>query len=172
MTNFEFMEKAQAKVNECWNKLNKCGFAGSVPTIDFALKGRAAGVATDGGRRISINLVFVHKYADDMLEQTIPHEVVHCWLTQTGDPSHVGWGRRSPHGYTFMKTLASLGCRTERTHSYESDVPPSNRSTRKYHCPTCGKIYWITEAKHRKIQRGAECWCRSCGRGRGNIVQA
>jgi len=166
------MEKAQAKVDECWSKLNVTKLPYTPPSVDFQLKGRAAGMATDFGRRISINFAFVAKYADDVISQVIPHEVVHCWLVQTRHPSHVTFGRRNPHGYAFMTTLASLGCRMERTHDYQLDAPPSGRSTRKYVCPSCDRVFWLTDAKHKKIQTGVQCWCPTCGRSRGQIKYA
>lgn len=173
MTNFEFMEAAERKGKECWDKLQeRSHLVRPYPKFSFDLRGRAAGEAR-GGHSISLNMGFVARYADDMINQTVPHEIVHCWLYAIGDPSHVvnyeqslsnfmyGGRRtkRSPHGQTFMYTLGTLGCRQERTHSFDvSEVVNGH----KYGCGCPGKVFVVSTRKHHIIQSGRSCWCRKC----------
>lgn len=171
MTNFEFMEKAEEKMERCWSFLmNKYNVNHRCPSLAFTLKGRVAGMAT-GGREINLNMGFVAKNAEDMLEQTVPHEVVHCWLTATRHPSHVKQPqvsffchtRRSPHGPEFMRVLGELGCRQERTHNYDcADVQTKSQRMWDYKCPLCNKVLPLTTTIHNKIQRGQKRFHSRC----------
>ncbi len=173
MTNFEFMEAAQVKLKECWDKLQeRSHLVRPYPKLLFDLRGRAAGEAS-GGHTIRLNMAFVGKYANDMLDQTIPHEVVHAWLAAIGDPSHVVsyessmssfmYGgrrpRRSPHGQTFMYTLGTLGCRQERTHHYDVSESVSGH---RYGCGCPDRVHTISTRKHNIIRSGRRVWCRHC----------
>ncbi len=177
MNNFEFMEASRAKLKECWDKLQeRSHLSRPIPTLSFDLRGRSAGEAS-GGTSIRLNLAFAAKYADDMINQTVPHEAVHCWLFAINDPSHVtqpafstsfdGWGwefnrrtKRSPHGQTFMYTLGTLGCRQERTHHY--DVSEAGVSGHKYGCNCPGLVHVISTRKHNILKSGRRVWCKRC----------
>jgi SprT protein len=173
MTNFEFMEAANNKTRECWYKLvSKYNRSIPLPTVSFDLRGGAAGEAK-GGRQMRLNMGFVAKYAEDMINQTVPHEVAHLWLYAVGDPSHVRSyedsvssfysgrrARRSPHGDTFMRTLAFLGGETKRTHSY--DVSEVKKGF-KYSCGCPGRVFVLSTRKHNIIKSGRRCWCKKCG---------
>lgn len=169
MTNYEFMEKSKAKVVACWDKLSKHPqYKGKTytferPDVRYDLRGRVAGQASSNGY-IRLNLGFVAKDGKDMLDQTVPHEVVHSFLYAVRDPSHVKtWGyRRSPHGHTFMSLLAYLGCEEKRTHNYDVSNCRGQR-TWPYHCPRCGKQFQLSTTKHNKIRRGQKRWHTQCG---------
>jgi len=179
MTNYEFAEKARKKVDECWAKLEKRhNKTVPVPSVDFRLRGRSAGTARLNN--ISLNLNFVKSDADDMLNQTVPHEVVHAFLFAINDPSHVrsveaqqtaymnkvmGYRtrmpKREPHGYTFMNNLAFLGGDQKRTHSYS--LEGTGITVWKYKCPRCGIVFELSTRKHNQIVRGNPRWHTKCG---------
>lgn len=181
MTNFEFMEKSKRKVADCWDKLKAHpDYKGKTPSwneprMTFDLRGRTAGQASSNGD-IRLNLGFVAKDGEDMLDQTVPHEVVHSFLYAVRDPSHVRdydayarsrlYGgrrpRRDPHGYTFMSLLAYLGCDRKRTHNYDTSNCRGQRQW-GYKCPRCGKEFQLSTTKHNKIRRGQKRWHTSCG---------
>jgi len=178
VTNFEFMEKANEKMERCWSFLmNKYNVNHRCPSLAFSLKGRVAGMAT-GGREINLNMGFVAKYAQDMIEQTVPHEVAHCWLTAQRHPSHVRQPqisyfcrtRRSPHGPEFMRVLGELGGRMERTHNYDvTDVQTKKQNRWEWKCKGCGKIFNVTTTLHNKMLRGQARFHPQCGRISGQL---
>lgn len=176
MTNFEFMQAAEVELTTVWNKLQShSNVTHPRPKLTYNLRGGAAGEAA-GAHTIDLNLGFVPRNPDEMLHQVVKHEAVHCWLTAIKDPSHyisyeqrsynyAAYGRRvkrSPHGPTFMRYLAFLGGRTERTHSMDtSDV----KRGWKYTC-SCGNIFILSTRKHNIIREskvtGRKTWCRKC----------
>jgi SprT protein len=171
------MEKAEEKIERCWAKLmNHYNVNHLCPSVDFTLKGTIAGQSI-GGRHIKLNLGFVAKDAEDMLEQTVPHEVVHAWLTAIKHPSHVisAWGqRRSPHGREFMNVLSFLGGRMERTHNYDvSRVQTRTMRRWDYKCENCGKVFAMSTARHNKMSRGQQVrYHRPCGPEKGKLIRA
>jgi SprT protein len=174
VTNYEFMDKSKKQVERCWKKLNtKDNTNFPIPSIRYDLRGRVAGQASSTGY-IRLNLDFVRDNSQDMLEQTVPHEVVHSFLYAKKDPSHVRnyeqavyarmagrrAPRRDPHGETFMRYLAFLGCEQKRTHNYELQGVVKGW---KYKCPKCGKEFFLSTRKHNQIRRGNRRWHTACG---------
>lgn len=192
MTNFEFMKAAEKKVAQCWAKLmQKDNLVLPSPKVLFDLRGVVAGQAS-GGNTIRLNMGFVTKNGDDMLDQTVPHEVAHAWLQAKRDPSHVrdagsmqqyalnkmyGYRtrrpKRNPHGSTFMYYLAFLGGKTERCHNYDTSEVRTKRQHRwEYKCYTCGKIFNLTTCLHNKMQRGQVRFHPQCGSVNGRLERA
>lgn len=191
MTNFEFMKAAEKKMAQCWATLmTRSGKAFPSPRLEFTLKNCCAGTHTGRTGIINLNMAFVAKNGQDMVDQTVPHEVVHAWLTVTRDPSHVrsydsmqGWmainriygirtrrPKRNPHGDTFMQTLASLGCTPTRCHNYDtSELKLKSQNRWDYKCPKCGKEYRLTTCLHNKIRRGQIRFCIPCGSVNGRL---
>ena len=193
MTNHEFMQASERKMAQCWAKLmQRYNKVLPSPTLEFTLRGRAAGMHMGRSGIINLNLCFVAKNGDDMVNQTVPHEVVHAWLTKIGHPSHVrsyqsvqndayarlaGYrtrrSKRSPHGYEFMEVLGFLGCQEKRTHNYDtSDLQLKGQNRWAYKCPSCGKVFNVSTCIHNKMRHGQIRWCPPCGRERGTLVRA
>jgi predicted SprT family Zn-dependent metalloprotease len=144
-----------------------------------------------GSGVINLNLCFVAKNADDMVNQTVPHEVVHAWLTKTGHPSHVrsyqsvqndayaklaGYRtrrtKRSPHGHEFMEVLGFLGCDEKRTHNYDtSDIRTKKQNRWEWKCAKCGKVFNVTTCIHNKLRRGQIRFHPACGSVEGRLVR-
>jgi predicted SprT family Zn-dependent metalloprotease len=181
LNNHEFMERATAKANECWDKLEKStGKRVSRPTILFNLRSRTiAGMSQNGGHTIRFNLAFVKHNGEDMVNQTVPHEIAHAWLTRTGDPSHVRSSyferkRRSPHGHKFMEVLGFLGGREKRTHNYALDKAFLGKRAMTYtwKCSNCGYKYELTIKRHNKALRNPGCYFHpKCGSEKGKLVR-
>lgn len=187
MTNYEFMQAAEKKVAQCWATLmQRYNKVYPSPKLEFTLRGTTAGVHFSRTGIINLNLGFVAKNAEDMLEQTVPHEVVHAWLTVSGHPSHVRSAssmmyvdqfsirrrrsRRSPHGPEFMAMLGSLGCDEKRTHNYDtSNIRTKKQRLWDYKCPGCGVLVKLTTCKHNKIMRGAYRFHTPCGSVNGRL---
>jgi len=189
MTNFEFMQAAEKKVAQCWATLmQKDNLVLPSPTVKFDLRGVVAGQAS-GGRLIRLNMGFVMKNGDDMLNQTVPHEVAHAWLQAKRDPSHVrdagsmqqyalnkmyGYRtrrpKRNPHGDTFMRYLSFLGGETKRCHNYDTSSVTTKKQHRwEYKCLGCGKVFTVTTCIHNKLMRGQVRFHPPCGSVRGRL---
>lgn len=189
MNNIEFMKKSERRVEELWTKL-ETHYKRTLPrpSVEFNLRSRTcAGMCTDGGRTLRFNLAYSSKNGEEMLGQTVPHEVAHAWLTQIGDPSHVAsgysfsvhpWGgtrarrtKRSPHGTTFMNLLMFLGGTPSRTHNMELDTKALGRRgvTWKYKCKRCGRIFELSTRKHNAIRRGGFRFHTPCGPETGRL---
>lgn len=185
MTNTAFMAAAERKVAQCWKKLEK-NFNRSepVPSLYYNLKSRTTAGSAVGAGEIRLNWAFITNNQNEMLEQVVPHEVAHCWLSAIGDRSHVRDARaiyatqltgrrtrRSPHGPAFMSVLRFLGGKTERTHAMTID--PNSRAGRRvsntwaYKCTGCGYEYKLSTNIHNKMQRGQRRWHPQCGRENG-----
>jgi len=187
MTNYEFMQAAEKKVAQCWATLmQRYNKVLPSPKLEFTLRGTTAGVHFGRTGVINLNLGFVAKNGEDMLNQTVPHELVHAWLTLIGDPSHVRGAqsslyvdqysirrrraRRSPHGPEFMAVLGSLGCEERRTHNYDtSNIRTKKQQRWAYRCPGCGATVNVTTCIHNKIQRGQGRYHLPCGSVNGRL---
>jgi predicted SprT family Zn-dependent metalloprotease len=184
----EFMQAAEKKMAQCWATLmTRSSWTLPSPKLTFGLRGRCAGMHHGATSEIELNMDYVAKNGQDMLDQTVPHEVVHAWLTLIGDPSHVrsaesmhqyalnkmyGYRtrrpKRNPHGETFMRTLASLGCKTLRCHNYDTSELVTRKQNRwAWKCPACGKVYQLSTCRHNKAMRGAAYFHPACGRING-----
>jgi predicted SprT family Zn-dependent metalloprotease len=178
MTNYEFTKAAQEKVIASWKKLQlHFGRELPVPKVLFDLRSKSCAGQAIGGHTIRLNLGYVREHAQDMLDRTVPHEAVHCWLVATRDPSHVrdsyNFGRRRTkrdvHGYTFQHTMHLLGADESRCHTMgKSDFARQSR-TWAYKCPACGFVYHLSTVIHNKIQRGQRRYHTACGPGRGYL---
>lgn len=190
MTNYEFMQAAEKKVAQCWATLmQRYNKVLPSPPVQFTLRGTTAGMHMGATGVINLNMGFVLKNGDDMLNQTVPHEVCHAWLTKIGHPSHVrseatirndamsrvmGMRRRrskrSPHGPEFMALLGSLGCDEKMRHNYDtSNIRTKTQHRWAYKCPACGKVYQLSTCRHNKAMRGVVYIHPQCGSVNGRL---
>lgn len=188
MTNYEFMQAAEKEVAKCWATLmQKDNLVLRSPAVTFDLRGTTAG--RGGANRIQLNLGFVPKDGERMLDQTIKHECVHAWLSAKGDPSHVrsasqmqayalnkvyGYRvrrpKRNPHGDTFMRYLTFLGGEARRTHNYDTEACNTYKQKRwEYKCIGCGKVMTVTTCIHNKLMRGQVRFHSPCGSVNGRL---
>lgn len=170
-SNRNFNRKAEfvAKVRECLER----GFRKFDSELRFSLtcavedipivfveKGSNAGRACwqRFGDRVVVNLEFnifhIENYWDDMVEDTIPHEVAHVI-------DYMIRGR-SNHDRKWQYIAYTLGCTGKPTHNY--DYVPA-RKTRVYiYKATCGTEIKLTAVRHGKIQKkGVTYTVRSTG---------
>jgi SprT protein len=139
----------------------------SVPTIKFRQIGRRAGTCRfnfyDNTSLIVINPDFFKNYYDDMLNDTVPHEVAHhvsAWVH----------GRKGyNHSWLWKGVMNVLGIpAADRCHEYSLEgVKVRNvRKPYKYSCG-CDTPHFLTELKHVRQQRAIEagrrgCYCLRC----------
>lgn len=132
------------------------------PRLSFNLRGRSAGMAVYQPRKrraepdlIRINAGLLQEHPDEMLEETIPHEVAHIVAHRLFGP------RIKPHGAEWRAVMAAFGKSPEVQHRME--VEPSRRLRRyRYHC-ACPAGVELTSIRHNRARRGTGYVCRKCG---------
>ncbi len=171
MTETQILRQA---VVSAWRRANDFyGLSLAVPEVDFSLKGRSAGQAC--WRRVKIkklwrtiwsehmsirlNLDAYRLDSQDMVNDTIPHEVSHL-IAQTLTPEK----RLRPHGKEWQQVMREcFGIhQAHRTHHL---VLPKARQVKRcflYRCQ-CDKEHLLTSIRHNRSRRGTVYRCRTCG---------
>lgn len=129
-----------------------------IPKVSYDLRGTTAGQAL-GGHRIRMNIDLMHTNWDEMLNQTLPHEVAHCLVSQI-------WRSRNipvrSHGQQWAYIMSILGLPATRCHTME--VEPTRKHPRKYLYSCACRIHRLTSHRHNKIMNGKTYYtCNVCG---------
>ena len=155
------------------------------PNIRYDLRGTTAGTATYSTWTININPVLLAENFDDMLADTVPHEMAHLITDQVYPEAHQRTGnmtrtrngvwrrpKRSPHGEEWKSVMRVLGCDPRRTHSYDvSNARTRERTTYAYKCNCCGAELQMGPKRHAKEQRTPGSYTHSsCGRSAGKLT--
>src|SRR5437763_582467 len=128
-----------------------------VPPVVYDLKGTKAGQHTcryytnnpettfDHKIRVNNDLLYTPAY-EEMIQQTIPHEVAHAVAAQI-------YGAKVGHGYQWQRLMHLLGLPAKRCHSFE--VEKARKRTKMdrpyiYTC-ACNRTYPLTQIVHRRI---------------------
>lgn len=108
----------QAEVNETVERCidivkDKWGskVAGRMPEIKYSLKGTVAGYAHTRKNIIELHPVFLNKYKDAYISQTVVHEYAHLAAYRLNP-------KGASHGDTFMSMMRLLGAREDKYHYY------------------------------------------------------
>lgn len=122
-----------------------------IQAVDFNLTGKCAGMANLTRRTISLNMGYLtNGHFDDMIRQTVPHEVAHLYV-------HQNYGERG-HGTIWRDIMMVLGCEPRRTHDYNLEGVVK---TYQYSC-SCGTVQ-LTKGQHQSQQSGKRSYiCRKC----------
>lgn len=125
----------------------------SWPTIDYGLKGSAAGVAILQGWQIRLNSVLLAENKQTFIDQVIPHELAHLLVWQQ-------FGKVAPHGKQWRWMMEKvLGVTARRTHNFAIDSVRVKTFT--YHC-TC-QLHQLSIRRHNRVQRQQSLYlCRRC----------
>jgi predicted SprT family Zn-dependent metalloprotease len=124
------------------------------PEVAFDLKGRVAGQAW-GDRKIRLNIELLHKHYDEMLHQTLPHEISHCVVSRR-------WPRANPHGYEWKQVMRVFGLPPNRTHMMPTTKARHHPRPHIYICEGCLRQFKLTNNIHRKMQNGQKRYCTRC----------
>ena len=149
------MQEVNQKVKECIAKAEaRFGRTFKYPTIDYKLRGVAAGRAYYYGNHIKLNPVLLHENRETFIKQTVPHEVAHLIAFQ------VYGSRIRPHGKEWASVMNLFGCPANRCHSY--DVTPAH--TRKTYEVKCGcKTHSVTSIRYNRMVKGISSYkCVYC----------
>ena len=145
-----------AKVRECQElarqKYPNFTLADEDLPIVFFAKGQTAGWAKyrrSMGKTVynlEFNIDAIQKHWDDMVGNTVPHEMAHT-------VDRFMHGRSNGHGPIWKRIAKSLGCTGERTHNYTVEKA---RKTKKFvYRATCGTVTDVGTKVHNRIQRGS-----------------
>lgn len=132
------------------------------PTLEFKKIGKSAGYFIPRDNVIVLNPDFYTNHADDMINNTLPHELAHAYAHYH---FRIKLGMRiKVHGPSWASVMNFLGLPAERCHTYDTDG--IGRNTRPYSGFCCHTLK-ITKRMFNKIQAtGKRCpyYCRKCNK--------
>jgi predicted SprT family Zn-dependent metalloprotease len=112
---------------------------------------RSLGLCRYHQKRIELSLHFVLANDEAQVRETVLHEIAHALA-----------GEKAGHGPAWKTMCLRVGCKPERCDKGVAVMPTGRWQAQ---CPTCGKQYH----RHRRPQRRARYWCRTCGPERGAV---
>ena len=120
-----------------------------VPSFLLNIRGSVGGWAISDSHLIRLNPVFLKNYTEDYLENVIPHEIAHLFVSQFYKDL-----RPKSHGSEWKSVMGYLGLKPRRCHGYKTE------GSVIYRCRK-GCSYNLGKRVHKKIQRGAVYRCRT-----------
>ena len=127
------------------------------PEVLYDLQGHTAGWAIGGHTiRLNLDLLFNQDHFQNMIDQTVPHEVCHIVDVQMHGSSS--------HGYRWKYLMYHIGLEPDRCHSYKTVAARKRKKMPRdqiYYC-ACGE-HGVTIILHRKMQAGKRYRCNTCG---------
>ncbi|WED22213.1 SprT family zinc-dependent metalloprotease [Vibrio sp. JC009] len=152
---------AEQKYKDIQDKLSWCVHRAEVafqrsfelPSVNFKLRGKAAGKAYLQASEIRLNRVLFEENYTAFINEVIPHEVAHLVTFQV-------FGKVRPHGKEWQMVMEKVfGIPAKTTHSFE--VISVQGKTFEYQC-SCEQ-YALSIRRHNKVQRKqANYICKSC----------
>lgn len=139
----------------------------SYPTITFDLRGTTAGMAYSGEHKVQFNAGLLVRNVDEMLEDTVPHEVAHL-VTYRLHPTSRRWtGKKwvrtiKPHGDEWKSVMRALGVTPDRTHNMDVSEVRVKKNVTKYEYRCNCRTHEVGGKVHNKIQAGHTYTCRKC----------
>ena len=128
------------------------------PIVSYDLKGHTGGWAK-GGREIRLNYDVLHddRYYQDMIHQTVPHELAHIIVHQI-------WPDAGAHGAHWQMIMAIFGKPATRCHQYETKAVKKHKKFH-YTCLCPERIHYFGQARHNRAQSGQRRYhCTLCGK--------
>lgn len=148
-----------AKLTELHNKAREhYGIPFKMPELYWKQIGRAAGRAYLTKGYIVLNPDYCKNHLDDMLNDTLPHELAHMYVAQKcGLRADRGHG---PHWKSMMRNC--FGLNPKRTHSFSLEgVKTRGGMTYTYRCGC--RIHELSRTKHNRMLRDSKSYrCKLC----------
>jgi SprT protein len=124
------------------------------PTIGTSLKGHCAGKAYTNKNLIKLNGYLLETETDEMLNDTLPHEIAHIIARKA-------YGKVSrSHGWEWQTIMGILGVKPTRCHTMKTQPARIIERPHAYEC-SC-KIHNLTNRLHNKILVGSRRVCMKC----------
>jgi SprT protein len=127
----------------------------AIPTLEYRQMGRKAGYAEYLRWNIALNSDFLYNgHLEDMIEQTLPHELAHLISYRVYGPV-MGAG----HGRAWKSVMFRLGLRVQRCHNYSLEGVKTRKVVRvPAKCPCCGQMFQLTKIKANRLAAGGKLW--------------
>ena len=144
----------ESEISRCRKVLADHGYDLPDIQIFYYKNSRVAGEA-QGDRRIHINSDLLASHTEEMVKETVPHELAHCMVVQCSPGA-------KPHGPEWQKFMRILGCEPTRCHDMKQPHLPRKRQKRHAYECAC-RIHMLTTAKHHAIIiKGRQRHCLKC----------
>ncbi len=117
----------------------------------FNRRRQALGLCIHHQRRIELSLPFVAANSQELVRDTILHEIAHALA-----------GHHAGHGPIWKAICLKIGAKPERCCS-EATMPAGAWQA---DCPSCGRTYH----RHRRPSRHYTYACRACGHDKGQLT--
>ena len=158
----EIIQKIETKIAEVMGLFRKRFHSADLtetPKYSFRQMGRRGGLAYYKENRIELNPDFFKNHAEEMINQTVPHEVAHLVAFKVYSLLGKGHGR---FWKLVMGALYPLGVKVSRCHQYDLEGVKVRIVARpfSYHCGCMD--HNITKNIHAKIQSGRKYTCNRC----------
>jgi len=155
----EIHQRVVAKIKQCADLV----FAntGKVinPRLSYDLRGTVAGRGgiSSGEQIVKINPVLLMENVEEMIQQTVPHEVAHVAQYVV-----YGTGRHNkPHGIYWERMMRLFGCDPRRCHSYDVTNARVRRVGRVEYVCAC-QTHTVSLTIINRIAAGRKYVCKSC----------
>ncbi len=133
-----------------------------IPTIDYSMVGATSGQANLKTWAIKLNSILLMENLEEMINDTVPHEVAHLAV-------HAVYpNRRVVHGPEWATMMILFGLEPTRCHNYDTTNSSRKRRAWTYIC-ACehergkNKTHLLGAKRHRKQQaQGLTYYCRDC----------
>lgn len=145
----------------------------SIPEVRYDTTGRSAGLAcwNHGKPWININPILLNENVEQMVSQTVPHEVAHIVVFEVygDDALKKSYGRRrqvKPHGYEWQQVMRVFGLQPDRCHDMDTTSIAKRRKVDIeyiYKC-NCQEHHTLSSIRHNRFMAGDRNYhCRECG---------
>jgi len=153
---WKFEERRQELIQIAWDRWNLN--LSDIP-IFFDLRGRAAGQAVSQygkAQKIRINRDLFLRYPNEIINDTLGHELAHAVVIMQGDRG------RNPHGRAWQLVMLAFGQEPKRCHKMQTT--PARRTRKVPAECDCGAIKEMGITRANKVMKGiANYRCTSCG---------
>ena len=140
------------------------------PIIKLDLKGTTAGMycwfPSAMMSVLRFNPDLLKNNLDEMLTQTVPHEVAHYIVRFLYGSERIWTGKKlmrvvQPHGKEWKYVMSVLGKDAIRCHNM---AVTKTRTVKRDYAYSCGCMtYNLTSIRHNKIIKGRKYICKKCG---------
>lgn len=162
----EVKQRVQDKVQWCLDVAKRAHprlDSVKLPTIRYDKRGTTAGTAHWLKWEINLNSVLLMENLEDMIEDTVPHEIAHLVANA------VHGGLIKPHGAEWQSVMRLFGLRPTRCHQYDttnSKVRTVQRQKVTYICAceqgTKETQLGLTRHRRHQAQGQKRYYCRTC----------
>lgn len=141
----------KAEAEKTIAKLESLGF----PRIDIQyvvtkINPKTAGQARYKGNIVTINELYMKDHEQQIVEQTLPHEICHLYQHKYFPTA------KQAHGPEWKRLMMAVGCKPDTYHSMIIPEQKANKrkKIRYIYTTECGKTARLTKQQHEHVQIG------------------